>query len=172
MARGPEMARQGHMQSAPCSVLGVLLLPDQLDLVELRAGFRRRLDLRELLGGGALSTCCFRLRRCRRASTPRREENTLLDFFLCCACVIVLRTGRRAVATSTSLLPKHRVVLQAMWERRHGKIALTECQVTAVSCGAEKGSLAVAVSVPGREPCLFPFRQAGTVYARILPIVL
>ena len=39
MARGPENGATGS-QSAPCSVLGVLLLPDKLDLVELGPRFR------------------------------------------------------------------------------------------------------------------------------------
>ena len=39
MARGPENGATGS-QSAPCSVLNVLLLPDKLDLVELGPRFR------------------------------------------------------------------------------------------------------------------------------------
>ena len=39
MARGPENGATGS-QSAPCSVLGVLLFPDKLDLVELGSRFR------------------------------------------------------------------------------------------------------------------------------------
>ena len=42
------------------------------------------------------------------------------------------------MATSTGLLPKHRVILQAVWERRHGKIALTETRAKAVSCGSRR----------------------------------
>ena len=74
------------------------------------------------------------------------------------------------MATSASLLPEHRIVLQAVWERRHGKFSLIESYVTAVSCRAkEEKIVSCAGSVPGGEPCLFQDRQAGTVYARILP---
>ena len=92
------------------------------------------------------------------ASTPRREKNTLLDVVLCCSCVIRWRTGRRAVATGTGLLPKHRVVLQAVWERRHGKITLTESRAMAVSCKT-RDNRSTAVQAP--------FLEGSPVFSRI-----
>ena len=73
------------------------------------------------------------------------------------------------MATSTGLLPKHRVVLQAVWERRHGKIALTETIAKAGSCGTGITENSCAGFVSGEQPCLFQERQAGTVIARIPP---
>ena len=73
------------------------------------------------------------------------------------------------MATSTGLLPKHRVILQAVWERRHGKIALTETRAKAGSCGTGRTENSCAGSVSGKQPCLFQERQAGTVIARSPP---
>ena len=58
MARGPENGTTGS-QSAPCSVLGVLLFPDKLDLVELGAGFCRWHGRLELLGRRAFQCVLF-----------------------------------------------------------------------------------------------------------------